>query len=58
MIAYADVRMWWWSIKGEVGETMRKCQLCGRPAGDEVYCGRCEKIAADVWMDLKREMAR
>ena len=35
---------------------MAKCRLCGRPAGDELYCGWCEKIAADVMMDLKGEL--
>ena len=56
MIVYADVRIWWSSIKGKGGETMRKCQLCGRPAGDELYCGRCEKLIAEAWMDLKKEV--
>ena len=35
---------------------MRKCRLCGRPADDELYCGRCEKLIGDAMMDLKAEL--
>ena len=35
---------------------MTKCRLYGGPADDELYCGRCEKLIADAWMDLKAEL--
>ena len=35
---------------------MSKCRLYGRPAGDELYCGRCDKTISNVWADLKAEV--
>jgi hypothetical protein len=35
-----------------------KCKLCGRETADDsgLYCGKCDKIAGDVMMDLKAEL--
>ena len=38
---------------------MRRCRLCGAAEGYEllgVYCGRCDKIAGDVWLGLAAEL--
>ena len=39
---------------------MKRCKLCGKLKSpidlDGQYCGRCEKIAGDVMLDLKLEL--
>jgi hypothetical protein len=35
-----------------------KCKLCNKETGESfgIYCGRCDKIACDVMLDLKAEL--
>jgi len=35
-----------------------KCQICGKETDESfgIYCGRCDKIAADVMMDLAADI--
>lgn len=37
---------------------MRKCKLCDKKIDGSfgLYCGRCDKIACDVMLDLKAEL--
>lgn len=40
------------------GAPMHRCQACGRPQDTtetlSTLCGRCDKLAADVWMEVQR----
>ncbi len=35
---------------------MKRCQLCGKSENNDLYCARCDKIAADVMADLQAEL--